>query len=61
MGGSGINFELSPVIHGFQKQWVFVDVGVLNSLLLLPRAPAEPSSGWAHVKLVDPRLSHVWC
>ena len=58
--GSGIDFELSPVVSGFQKRWVSVDGGVLNSLLLLPRAPALPSSGWGHTKLVDHRLAHVW-
>jgi hypothetical protein len=58
--GSGIDFELSPAVNGFRKRWVFVDAGVLNSLLLLPRAPAVPSSGWGHVKLVDHRLAHVW-
>ena len=26
--GSGIKFELSPVLEGFRKCWVFVDVGV---------------------------------
>ena len=38
-----------------------VDAGVVNSLLLLARVPTVPSSGWGHAKLVDHRLSHVWC
>ena len=57
--GSGIDFELSPVVGGFRKRWVFVDVGVRSPLLLLPRIPAAPSSGWEHEKLVDQRPAHI--
>ena len=57
--GSGIEFELSPVVGGFRKQWVFMDAGVLNPLLLLPRTLAIHISGWGHAKLVDRRLAHV--
>ena len=60
MAGSGIDFELSPVVGDFWKWWVFVDVGVRSPLLLLPRIPAVPSSGWGHAKLTDRRLAHVW-
>ena len=61
MVGLGIDFELSPVVGGCPKRWVFMDASVLISLLLLPRAPAVPSSGWGHAKLIDRRLAHVWC
>ena len=60
MASSGINFEFSPVVSRFRKRWVFVDVGVLNSLLLLSWAPAIPSSGWGHPRPIDQRLAHVW-
>ena len=59
--GSGIEFELSPVVDGYRKRWVFVDAGVLTPLLLLPHAPAVPSSAWGLAKLVDRGLAHVWC
>jgi len=58
--GSGIDFELPPSASGFRTRWVYVDVGVLNPLLLPPSAPAVPSSGWAHEKLTSPRLAFVW-
>lgn len=57
---SGIDFELLPDAKGFQKQWLFVDASTRNPLLLTPRVPAEPNSGWGHVKLVDRWLTHVW-
>ena len=37
-----------------------MDAAVLSPLLLLPSAPAIPSSGWGHVELVDRWLGHVW-
>ena len=43
--GSGIDFELSPVVCGFRKRWVGVGAGVLSPLLLLPMALVVPSSG----------------
>ena len=46
--------------EAFRKRWVYVDVGVRNPLLLLPRIPAAPSSGWEHARLADQRLAHVW-
>ena len=46
MAGSGIDFELLPVVGGFRKRWVFVDVGV--------RSPCSC------FKLTNPRLAHVW-
>ena len=58
--GSGIDFELSPGVGGFRKRWVYVDVGVCNPLLLVPRIPAAPSFGWGHARLADQQLSHVW-
>ena len=57
--GSGMDFELLPVVGGFGKRWVFVDIGVRSPLLLLPRIPATPSSGWGHAKLTDRQLAHV--
>ena len=42
---SGIDFELSRDVSGFQKRWVFVDAGVRSPLLLILTAPAAPSSG----------------
>ena len=56
----GIDFELSPDVRGFWKRWVYVDAGVLNPLLLLPRVPAVPSSSWGHEKLAGPRFAFVW-
>ena len=49
--GSGIDFELSPVVSGFWKQWVFVDAGVLipcscfqwRQLLLAPTGVMQGS------------------
>ncbi|XBH71422.1 hypothetical protein VPH35_098876 [Triticum aestivum] len=58
--GSGIDFELPPSASGFRTRWVYVDVGVLSPLLFPPSAPAVPSSGWGHEKLVSPRLAFVW-
>ena len=37
-----------------------MDAATYSPLLQLQRAPAEPSSGWGHAKLVDRRLAHVW-
>ena len=51
--GSGIDFELSPAAKGFWKQWLLMDAGTCSPLLLTPRAPATPNSGWGHVKLSD--------
>ena len=39
---------------------MFVDAGTRSPLFLTPRVPAEPSTGWGHVKLLDHRLAHVW-
>ena len=58
--GSGIDFELPPSTSKFQTRWVFVDVGVLSPLLSPPSAPAIPSSGRGHEKLMDSRLAFVW-
>ena len=49
-----------PAAKGFRKQWLFVDAGTRNPLLLTPRAPVVPSSGWGHVKLTDRWLARVW-
>ena len=51
--GSGIDFTLRPDARGFRKQWVYVDATMCSPLLLLPLAPAEPSSVWGHMELVD--------
>jgi hypothetical protein len=56
---SGIDFTLHPDARGFRKQWVYVDATAFSPLLLLPRAPAEASSGWGHAELADSRAARV--
>ena len=57
--GSGIDFELPLSASGFRMRWVYMDIEVLSPLLLPSSAPAVPSFGWAHEKLMSPRLAFV--
>ena len=59
IAGSDIDFALRPDARGFRKQWVYVDDIVRSPLLFLPSAPAEPTSDWGHVELVDRWLARI--
>ena len=50
---SGIDFTIRSDASGFRKQWLYGDATVRSPLLLLPLVPAQPSSDWGHMELVD--------
>ena len=37
-----------------------MDACTFSPLLMIPRSPASPSSGWCHEKLTDRRLAFAW-
>ena len=45
VASSGIDFELSPVVSGLRKRWVFVDAGVLSSCFHECQPNPAPAGG----------------